>query len=77
MYKGGYYDQKNINKKYEKSDKGKEAHKKAVNKYYNQLCFYNGETLTLGALRTRFKSQGIEHPTKEAKKYLLKQTFLH
>ena len=58
-------------KEYEKSDKGKESHKKAQNKYNNQLCFYNGETLTLCALRTRFKSQGIDHPTLEAKKYLI------
>ena len=39
--------------------------------YNNQLCFYNGETLTLRALLERFKSQGIDHPTQEAKKYLL------
>ena len=49
----------------------KESHKKAVNKYQNQLCFYNGQTLTLNALRTRFKRQGIPHPSAEAKKYLL------
>ena len=41
------------------------------NKYYSQLCFYNNETLTLGALRMRFKRQGIPQPTVEAKKYLL------
>ena len=49
----------------------KESHKKAQNKYDNQLCSYNGETLTLCALRTRFKKLGIEHPVLEAKKYLL------
>ena len=27
------------------------------NKYYNQLCCYNGETLTLDALRKRFKEK--------------------
>ena len=43
------------------------------NKYYNQLCCYNGETLTLNALAVRFYRAGIEHPTKEAKKYLLKK----
>ena len=59
---------KESQKKYQKSDKGKEAQKK----YQNQLCFYNNETLTLNALRMRFKSQGIDHPTLEAKKYLIK-----
>ena len=58
-------------KEYEKSDKRKESHRKAQSKYYNQLCLYNGETLTLNALRLRFKSQGIDHPVIEAKKYLV------
>ena len=62
---------KESQKKYNKSDKGKEAQKKAQNKYYNQLCIYNGETITLRALRERFKRQGIDHPVLEAKKYLL------
>ena len=39
--------------------------------YYSQLCCYNGEALTLVALSTRFRRAGIEHPTKEAKKYLI------
>ena len=60
-------------KEYNKSDKGKESQKKAVNKYQNQLCSYNGETLTLNALRERFKRQGIINPTQEAKKYLIKK----
>ena len=59
--------QKKANKKYEKSDKRKKYKKQ----YYNQLCFYNGETLTLCALSTRFRRKGIDHPTIEAKKYLL------
>ena len=42
------------------------------NKYNNQPCCYNGETLTLNALRIRFSKAGIAHPAKEAKKYLLK-----
>ena len=42
------------------------------NKYYNQLCCYNGETLTLNALRIRFRKSGVEHPTVEAKKYIIK-----
>ena len=57
-------------KEYQKSDKGKESQKKAVNKYQNQLCSYNGETLTLNALSMRFRRKGIPHPTIEAKKYL-------
>ena len=62
---------KDSQKKYKKSDKGKKSNRKAVNKYYNQLCFYNGKTLTLNALRKRFRSQGLSNPTQEAKKYLL------
>ena len=67
-------------KEYNKSDKFKEYHrqyqktdkyKKTKKQYDNQLCFYNGETLTLCALRERFKRQGISNPTQEAKKYLL------
>ena len=45
---------------------------KEYNKEYNnQLCCYNGEILTLCALRTRFKRKGIPHPQLEANKYLL------
>ena len=58
-------------KEYEKSAEYKESHRKSNNKYQNQLCFYNGETLTLNALRMRFRSQGIINPTEEAKKYLI------
>ena len=64
---------KKYNKEYQKSDKGKESQKKYQNKYQNQLCCYNGETLTLNALRIRFKRQGIPHPVIEAKKYLLQR----
>ena len=39
--------------------------------YKNQLCCFNGETLTLNALSKRFEKLGIDHPTTEAKKYLL------
>ena len=59
---------KKYNKEYQKSDKGKESQKK----YYNQLCSYNGQTITLNALSQRFRSQGIPNPTQEAKKYLIK-----
>ena len=51
----------------------KEHQKEYDNKYKNQLCIYNGETLTLRALSLRFYRAGIENPTKEAKKYLIKK----
>ena len=59
------------NNKYKKSNKGKESNRKSCNKYNNQLCFYNGQTLTLNALSKRFMRQGIDHPVIEAKKYLI------
>ena len=43
----------------------------AVKAYNNRVCLYKGETLTLNALALRFRQQGIVHPYKEAKKYLL------
>ena len=58
---------KKTQKEYKKSKK----YKKYKKEYNNQLCFYNGETLTLNALYKRFKRRGIEHPQIEAKKYLL------
>ena len=58
-----YY--KEYYKEYRYSDKYKE-HKK---EYRNQLCSYNGETLTLNALSARFQRAGVEHYTIEAKKY--------
>lgn len=54
-------------------DKHKESKRKASNKYKNQLCLYNGETLTLNALYMRFYRAGIDHPVLEAKKYLIKK----
>ena len=77
---------KEYQKEYRKTDKYKEysrEHQKEYyqqnrkkrneyqNKYNNQLCRYNGESLTLAALKTRFQKAGIDHPTKEAKKYLV------
>ena len=62
---------KEYQKEYYKSDKGKESLRKAQNKYQNQLCCYNGEIITLGALSKRFSRAGIPHPNIEAKKYLL------
>ena len=62
---------KEYQKKYRQSEKGKERKKEYNNEYKNQLCLYNSETLTLNALYQRFRSQGINHPTAEAKKYLI------
>ena len=59
---------KEYQKEYQKTDKRKEYQKE----YKNQLCFYNDEILTLNALSIRFQRAGIEHPTQEAKKYLIK-----
>ena len=50
-----------------------ETHRKASNNYENQLCCYNNEVLTLATLSMRFIKAGIEHPTLEAKKYLIKE----
>ena len=59
--------QKEYQKEYKKTDKCKAYQKQ----YYSQLCFYNGETLTLCALIMRFRRRGITNPTIEAKKYLI------
>ena len=59
--------QKQYQKQYQKTDKRKKYNKE----YNNQLCFYNGETLTFRALRTRFRKAGLSNPTEEAKKYLI------
>ena len=59
--------QKKWQEEYRKTDKSKEYQKQ----YDNQLCLYNSETLTLGALRTRFWRRGISNPTAEAKRYLI------
>ena len=63
--------QKEYQKEYQKSDKCKEYMKEYYKEYYSQFCYYNGETLTLAALSMRFSKAGIEHSTKEAKKYLV------
>ena len=71
------YNAKGLNieryKEYKKSNKCKESNKKSRNKYNNQLCSYNGETLTLNTLAARFRRAGVEHCVLEAKKYLLKK----
>ena len=63
--------QKEYGKEYRKTDKCKDYQKQYQLEYENQLCLYNSETLTLHALYQRFRSQGITHPTAEAKKYLI------
>ena len=63
---------KKYKKEYNKSDKGKKSQRKAQKEYDNQLCYYNGETLTLRALYQRFRRKGLSNPTAEAKKYLIK-----
>ena len=62
---------KETQRKYEKSTKRKESNRKSSKKYNNQICYFNGQTLTLNALRKRFQKKGISNPTAEAKKYLL------
>lgn len=42
--------------------------------YYSRFCIYNGKKLTLKALVSRFRRNGIEHPFIEAKKYLIEET---
>ena len=61
---------KKSKKEYRKTDNQKKYKKE----YDNQLCYYNGEILTLCALRTRFQRAGIPHPQLEAKKYLLNKS---
>ena len=63
---------KESKKKYQKSDKYKESHRKADKKYNNKLCLYNSEILTLCALASRFMRKGISNPNIEAKKYIIK-----
>ena len=65
---------KNYQKEYQQSDKCKEHQKEFYKEYNNQLCSYNGETLTLCALSKRFSKAGVEHPQIEAKKYLLNKS---
>jgi len=68
--------QKEYQRRYRQSERGKEINRKQarkdMQKYHNQLCSYNGETLTLNTLSARFRKAGINHPTVEAKKYLIK-----
>lgn len=58
-------------KEYQKTDNGKKSIRKGWKKYMNKMCLYNGEELTLNALRCRLYRAGIEYSFKEARKYLI------
>ena len=71
QYQKQYYKEnadsiKQQNKQYRKE------HADSIKQQNNQQCLYENELLSLNALKTRFSRQGIEHPTQEAKKYLIK-----
>ena len=55
-------------------ERRKEYNKEYIKEYNNQLCSYNGKTLTLCALSMRFQRSGIAHPAIEAKKYIIPQS---
>lgn len=54
-------------------ERKKKTHRTSSNNYESQLCCYNNEVLTLATLSMRFIKAGIEHPTLEAKKYLIQE----
>ena len=62
-----YESHKEQNKQY------RETHKEQKKQYDNQLCYYNGQTLSLCALSARLRKAGIIHSTLEAKKYLIQE----
>ena len=66
------YKEEILNQKKQYYESNKEEILEQNKQYYNQLCSYNGETLTLNALSKRFRRAGIDHPQIEAKKYLIK-----
>ena len=55
----------------EQNKQYRESHKEQKKQYNNQLCLYNGQTLTLVALSKRFERKGISHPTIEAKRFII------
>ena len=81
QYQKQYYKEnidsiKQYQKQYYKEniDKKKQYYKEnidSIKQKNNQQCLYENELLTLCALRNRFAKKGIEHPTLEAKKYLI------
>lgn len=64
---------KQYNKQYNKQYRKENADsiKQRQKQYYKQQCLYENELLSLNALRIRFVKKGIDHPTQEAKKYLI------
>ena len=54
------YYQQNREKYIEYYQQNREKRNDYQNKYNNQTCYYNGETLTLTALSKRFKKYGVE-----------------
>ena len=65
------YHKEHIEENKARMEKYNNAHRAEINNYYQRLCLYEGETLTLNALSKRFSYQGIANPCKEAKNYLL------
>lgn len=72
---------KQTQKKYRQTQTFKESSYKRIHSdewrelqrtYQRQLCNYNGEILSLGALCMRFRRNKIIHPMQEARKYLIK-----
>ena len=62
----------NRNNAYGRSvDKLRDTSRRYHKKSDKQLCFYNGEILTLCALAMRFKRSGIIHYHIEARKYII------
>lgn len=61
----------NKSKAYRQAHRDEKLAKNKAN--YSRLCFYEGETLTLSALTSRFHIQGIPHAWTEAKKYLIQE----
>ena len=66
-----YYKENADSKKQYQKQYNKE-HADSIKQYHNQQCLYENEIITLNTLSSRFSRQGIEHPTLEAKKYLIK-----
>lgn len=73
-YQKEYYQQnRKIRNEYQKEyyQQNRKIRNEYQKEYNNQICSYNGETITLNALRMRFVKAGISHPAQEAKKYLI------
>ena len=74
QYHKQYYE-KNIDsiKQYHKQwcKENSDSIKQYNKQYNNQQCLYEGELLSLNTLTQRFFRRGIQHPTAEAKKYLV------